>query len=235
MKTLGMFAKQPVPGRVKTRLAQCWGADRAAQLYEAMLLDLCDRVSSVADRRVIAYAPDDTATRTWFRDHSPRAFGLWPQSTGDLGQRIVGFFAAHRRDRESRVVLIGSDSPSLPVEVIDDALARLEHHDCVIGPAADGGYYLIGLSGRAAKWNALFESIPWSTSKVLIATVRRIQEQGLSLALLPVWYDVDSLDDVRTLFGHVQAQRMAGQRSELFRTESLLAEWLQSASETASE
>jgi hypothetical protein len=85
------------------------------------------------------------------------------------------------------------------------------------------------------KWNALFEGIPWSASEVLMTTVRRIQEHRLSLALLPVWYDIDSLDDVRTLFGHVQAQRLAGQGSELLRTEPLLAEWLQSASETAAE
>lgn len=235
MKTLGMFAKQPVPGRVKTRLAQCWGADRAAQLYEAMLLDLCDRISVVAERRVIAYAPDDVATRTWFQEHSPHAFKLWPQPNGDLGQRIVGFFAEHLQAPESHVVLIGSDSPSLPLEVIDSAFAHLEQHDCVIGPAADGGYYLIGLSGHAVKWNALFEGIPWSTSEVLMTTVRRIQEQSLGMALLPVWYDIDSLDDVRTLFGHMQAQRLAGQGSELLRTEPLLAEWLQSASETAAE
>ncbi len=93
----------------------------------------------------------------------------------------------------------------------------------MIGPAADGGYWLIGLSGRAVGWPSLFERIDWSTAEVLAQTVARVQEAGLKLSLLPVWYDVDSVDDLSLLRGHLAAMHASGQRELNPRTQAALA------------
>jgi glycosyltransferase A (GT-A) superfamily protein (DUF2064 family) len=100
------------------------------------------------------------------------------------------------------VVAIGSDSPTLPVEFVADAFHRLEHLDCVLGPATDGGYYLIGLR---AEQGGLFDGIEWGTPRVIAQTVARAQKSALSLALLPPWYDVDDAADLELLCGHLAA------------------------------
>lgn len=205
-----MFAKQPVPGRVKTRLAADWGADRAAGLYEAFVRDLIQSLDfTCADptdefQRVLGFAPIDDSARTWFADATAGRWDLWPQPDTDLGGRITAFFEQHACDPASCAVLVGSDAPTLPATFVQDAFHRLKSADVVLCPASDGGYCLIGL--RAGFDSAgLFEEIDWSTERVLGQTARRVRDLGLSLDLLPVWYDVDSLAGVETLRGHLAA------------------------------
>lgn len=214
MKTIfGLFAKQPLPGHVKTRLAADIGPRAACRLYEAFLADLIDRFQATADRRLLGYSPADSASAAYFQDLSQQRYELWAQPDGSLGERIAAFFdmtgpAAARDDcEERRVVLIGSDSPTLPRSLVDDAFAALGTSDCVIGPAVDGGYYLIGLR----RWTPrLFDGITWSTPHVLTQTARNIAALNYSLQLLPPWYDVDSINDVQTLRGHLAALQAAG-------------------------
>src|SRR5207244_6856024 len=106
---------------------------------------------------------------------------------------------------------------------IEQAFQELKRVNVVLGPATDGGYYLIGCTRSVP---ALYENIPWSTSQVLETTVARMNEQRLSLALLPPWYDVDTLDDWRMLQGHVAAQRRAGIDPDVPHTERLLQDQL---------
>ena len=210
--TLGMFAKLPEPGRVKTRLAADWGADRATRLYECFVRDLLDRFSSTADRRVVAFAPDADTARQWFEAAAPNGdWTLWAQPEGDLGQRIARFFDEWCREDFDRTILIGSDSPTIPIAMIDAALASLATSDCVIGPAADGGYWCIGFRGHVPGdvRRSLFTGIGWSTSTVLLQTVERIKTAGLSLTVAAPWYDVDSTDGVAALRGHLLAQSVA--------------------------
>jgi len=214
MRTLGMFAKQPVPGRVKTRLAADWGVDRAAGLYQAFVRDLIQNLDfqcrDPADEvvRVLGFAPNEAPARTWFEEATAGRWSLWPQPETDLGGRIVAFFGQYASRQGSSAVLVGSDAPTLPVTFVLDAFHRLQSADVVLCPASDGGYCLIGL--RAGFNSAsLFEEIDWSTERVLAQTARRIQDLGLSLDLLPIWYDVDSVAGVEMLRGHLVAMDIA--------------------------
>jgi len=208
METIfGVFAKQPIPGQVKTRLAATIGADAAVAIYEAFLADITRTFADVADLRVLGFSPDDAAAEEYFRSLADGKYELWAQPDSSLGARMAAFFIEHLTE-ESSVVLIGSDSPSLPRKLIDMAFTALEVDDCVIGPATDGGYYLIGLR----RWNdGLFDDVNWGGPRVLAQTVRNLTEADFTLQLLPPWYDVDTLEDLDCLEGHLTALRVAGQ------------------------
>jgi uncharacterized protein len=214
MRTLGIFAKQPIPGRVKTRLAADWGNERAAALYECFVQDLLGKLAVVGDRRVIGFAPNSDEARRWFTDASDQAakasWTLWPQPELDLGDRMASYFETWTESAEHRTILIGSDSPSLPAEYLEQAWQLLEENDCVLGPATDGGYYLIALRGTVSDFAAPFKGVEWSTVGVLSQTVQRLKQHDLSLGLLPPWYDVDSAEAVVTLAGHLAASEHAG-------------------------
>ena len=216
MKTLGMFVRQPVPGQVKTRLAADCGNELAAGLYEAFVRDLMNRLDDRSPGglepgicRVLGFSPDDATARRWFETAAGSRWQLWPQPEEDLGGRIAAFFAGYTAGPGSAAVLIGSDSPTLPVPLVQEAFERLNSVDVVVCPATDGGYCLIGL--RAGFDPApLFHGLEWSSSRVLEQTAGRVRDTGLSLELLPVWYDVDCLADVDMLRGHLSAADVAG-------------------------
>jgi rSAM/selenodomain-associated transferase 1 len=218
---LGIFAKEPIAGQVKTRLARDTSADWAQRVAEAFLADSLGRFCSIPTLRVIAYAPSNARTELSIPFRHWVGFYLrYPQSDGDLGHRLRAFFQHYLRDFP-RVVVIGTDSPTLPHDYIHQAFAALHQHDVVLGPAFDGGYYLIGCRREIP---ALFDDIPWSTAKVLDATVQRVHESNASLALLPPWYDVDTVEDWAMLCGHVRAMRCAGVDPEVPRIEELMGE-----------
>ena len=227
MRTLGIFARQPVPGRVKTRLAADWGNERAVALYECFVRDLLGKFETTGDRRVIGFAPNGEEARQWFDAASqPLADGevwkLWPQPELDLGGRMASYFETWTESAEHRTILIGSDSPSLPVEYLEEAWKLLETNDCVIGPATDGGYYLIGLRGTVADFGAPFRNVEWSTAGVLAQTVELLKRHELSLGLLLPWYDVDSSEAVLALTGHLAAYEQSGTDSLLPATRQFL-------------
>jgi len=199
MNTLGLFARQPVPGRVKTRLAADWGAEQATRLYECFVRDLLDRFAGAGDRRVAAFAPGSEEARGWFAE-AASAWQLWPQPDGDLGTRMTLFFESWCTQDGDCTLLIGSDSPTLPEGSLEQAWEILASHDCVLGPAEDGGYWLIGLRGPfGASHRVLFEGIDWSTPRVLEQTLDRARGAGMSRELLPLWYDIDTAADVDRL------------------------------------
>ena len=220
MNVLGMFAKHPVAGLVKTRLAADVGDETAARLSAAFIADLAERFLDAADRRVLCYAPGDSAAREYFRDVAARNYDLWPQPPGPLGARLSRFFDEQFAGGAGRrVVVIGSDSPTLPRGFLERAFELLRSHDCVLGPATDGGYYLVGLSGRLLP---IFDGVDWSTADVLAETVARITACQAGLALLEPWYDVDSREQLHALRGHVDALRASGSAVDLPHTEPLL-------------
>jgi len=204
MNKLGIFVKQPTAGRVKTRLARDIGAENAAALYEAFIKDVTQRFAATADQRSLCYAPAEATP--YFEQLAGADYQLWQQPEGDLGARLHGFFAENLVAAQDLVVVIGSDSPTLPVEFIERSFELLNDAECVVGPAADGGYYLIGMRGRLLP---IFAEIAWSGATVLDQTVSRIVDAGAALAMLPVWYDVDTAEDLRLLRGHVRALRHA--------------------------
>ena len=192
---LAIAAKQPESGRVKTRIAAEIGDDQAAELCRCALHDTLALASAVVHvTRAVSYAPATAEARRYFETEAP-AFELLPQHGADLGQRMQDLFS-RLMQRFSPVVLIGSDSPDLPAAFIEGAFALLTQADAVLGPANDGGYYLIGLN---AVQPALFERIDWSTDAVAEQTRVRARETGLRLAELPRWHDLDTVADLRLL------------------------------------
>ena len=215
MRTLGVFAKRPTRGAVKTRLAAESSPEWAAAVAAAFLSDVLDRLSAVEARRVVAFDPPDALP--YFADLVRGRFTLLAQSDGDLGRRMASFFAGQLHAGAGPVVLVGTDSPTLPVDFVEEAFRRLERADVVLGPAADGGYYLIGCAGRLPP---VFDSIAWGGPRVLLDTVARLPAD-CRLAVLPPWYDVDTLADWFALRGHLAALRRAGITTGVPHTERL--------------
>lgn len=205
LSVLGLFAKKPIAGQVKTRLATATSPAFAAQVADAFLRDTLERLVGVAADRIVAFAPDDEAA--YFASLVGDRYRLRPQGDGDLGQRMARFFSAQFAGGAGRVVLVGTDSPTLPLDFIEQAFQELERADLVLGPATDGGYYLIGAARRLPP---IFDGISWGGPQVLAQTVARLTSPEWRLTLLPPWYDVDTLDDWRTLQGHLAAMRRAG-------------------------
>ncbi len=219
-RVLGLFAKWPAPGAAKTRLGAGRGPEWGARVARAFLLDTVERLAGAGDRRVLAFDPpgaaDDFAALVGGR------FELVPQADGDLGRRLARFAADQFAAGAGALVLVGADSPTLPVEYAERAFAELRQADVVLGPATDGGYYLIGFARRVPP---VFDGVAWGTSRALADTVARLEGAG-RLALLPPWYDVDTPDDWALLCGHLAALRRAGIDPGAPRTEALAREGL---------
>lgn len=190
------MGKQPERGKVKTRIAASLDDDRAAELYRCALHDTLALALSVVDvAHVLSYAPPTESARCYFEQAAPE-FTLIPQQGVTLGERIIGTLGPLLRNCRP-VILIGSDSPDLPADVITRAFEILRGTtDVVLGPANDGGYYLIGVR---AMHPVLFERIDWSTAVVAQQTRARAAEAGLHLADLPPWHDLDTVADLQAL------------------------------------
>ncbi len=198
-KCLGIFAKYWQPGQVKTRLAATIGEQRSAQVYQWFLETLLDRLTHCGDRHILVYSPPERVAD--FEQIAPAQWQIAPQAEGNLGQRMQAFFQQQHESGCQRVVLVGSDSPNLPLEYVRQAFELLNDHPVVLGPTEDGGYWLIGTSGRV---QPIFENIPWSTPQVWPATLAALDAAQLSHATLPTWYDVDVAEDLDRLIDELQ-------------------------------
>jgi rSAM/selenodomain-associated transferase 1 len=189
---LAVFAKAPVPGTVKTRLVPPLTPSQAAQLHAAFVRDTLDRVAPLGASCYLACAP---SSRHPFLAACARRFKARPiaQGTGDLGARMKRV-AKTLLARHRKVLLIGTDSPTVPLEFVTEAVDRLDVAEFVFGPSADGGYYLVGLRRVVP---VLFENIAWSGPHVLADTLARLDPSRV--ALLPPWYDIDRPDDLARL------------------------------------
>jgi hypothetical protein len=190
-RLLALFAKAPVPGQVKTRLSPPLSFAEAASLYAAMLLDILDQHATARDTdRVLWYAPPEAAS--WFERAVSKGYRLRPQSGANLAARMRTLFRAHAAEGYERVVLRGTDSPTLPLERVSSAFEALERVDLVLCPDRDGGYNLIGLREPC---DAIFD-LEMSTASVLEETVACARGIGLCVEILPPHHDVDTAADL---------------------------------------
>ncbi len=210
-----------IPWRVASRPASPWNWAKSKHARSMRRSWWIWSRDSAAQRRerFLCFTPDDRKSRRYFEELAGNEFQLWPQPDGDLGTRMQRFFDEHLRVADDRVVVIGSDSPTLPREHLERAFDDLSRVDCAVGPATDGGYYLIGMTGRV--W-PVFSDMAWSNAGVLDQTVSRLVGLGARLALLPVWYDVDTPDDWRMTAGHIRALDACGSPINLEATRQCL-------------
>jgi len=217
---LVIFAKAPVPGQVKTRLCPALTPDEAATLHGSFVLDTLERTKAAVAKfklpldRFLACAP--SSTHVFFRIMEARhGVTLLDQQGEDLGARMQQIFATLFSRGYRRVCIVGTDVPSLPLTHYRDAIESLARHDLVIGPARDGGYYLIGMTKPLPD---LFTDIPWSTDQVMALTQQKADAAGLKTAVLPAWSDVDNLDDLQALIDDSAADRKRPKQEQVFST-----------------
>jgi len=194
---VAIMAKAPQSGQVKTRLCPPLSYREAAELYRCFLLDKIAQVNTVQRAApVVSYSPDDS--RPLFEDLTPPHFMLIPQHGDDLGARLLFTFDRLFRQGFTQVIVIDSDTLTLPTAYLEQALMLIAErvNDVVLGPTEDGGYYLIGLRQSHRE---LFEQMPWSTSQVFPETRRRSEQYGLTVACTEYWYDVDTPEDLSRL------------------------------------
>jgi len=196
VRALGIFVKAPIPGRVKTRLAEDIGPSGAADVYWRLGRQVVGATAGGGYRTTVWFTPPDEApfVREWLDGVGQVA--LRPQVGANLGDRLAHAFASEFAEGARRAVIVGSDCPGVGRGVVAEAFTALAGHDVVLGPALDGGYYLIGL---AAPQPALFRGIPWSTAAVAVQTRTRARALGLSCHVLRPLRDVDTARDARVL------------------------------------
>ena len=195
---LVIMARYPESGKTKTRLGRTVGNDRAANLYQAFLTDLAKRFAGQTYDLHWAYTPPEANFPTFIAKLAPfyaQYMTCFPQQGVDLGARLHhAFKETHSRGFE-RTILIGSDSPHINLATIDNAYNALDKADVVLGPAEDGGYYLIAMRQP----HDVFTSVLMSTSVVCQQTIELAQRQELLVRLLQPLLDVDELPDLLRL------------------------------------
>jgi len=195
-----IFAKPPVAGRVKTRLAATLGADAAARLARAFLEDTIESVQA------IPWAQPVLATTEPVEADVP----VLLQGEGDLGTRIERVLRAALQ-RAPLAMAIGADAPALPSRLLESARDALREVDVAIGPAEDGGFYLLALR-RCPE--GLLRDLPWSAADTLHATLERLRVLGLRTALLEPWFDVDRAEDLERLRTLIRQGTLVAPRTE---------------------
>ena len=189
MNALLYFVKYPEPGMVKTRLAKVVGDHHAAQVYRELTetnLGILNSLPSGFVKVIIAFDPfkNEEAIRSWL----PGPYEYVAQKGSELGARLQNAFQFAFEKGFKKVMALGSDTLGLKPEVLHKAFDALNDYDIVLGPAKDGGYYLIGLSQTQP---FVFQGIPWSTAAVFEATLAKVKGQRLSYFLLPELEDLD--------------------------------------------
>ncbi len=200
-KALIVFAKAPVPGTVKTRLQADLGAEKTVAVYRSFVAEVtsqCARLKG-ADR-FLGCAP--SKDNDFLKDIAvSRGMKMFNQRGGSLGAKIFNAFRYCARKDYSEIVLIGTDSPSLPVNLIKKAFDALRKNDLVIGPCFDQGLYLIGL--KKDKITRLSQNILIDTGRDVSGILETAGRLNIKLSMLPFWYDIDRIDNYNFLKLHL--------------------------------
>jgi len=189
-----VFAKAPLPGQAKTRLIPALGAQGAARLHERLLRRTVERLASAGLAPLVLFCAPDCTHRIFAELAERHGVRLMRQCAGDLGARLYGAACATLdADAVDNVVLIGCDCPDLDAAYLAAALGALQDRDAVLGPAADGGYVLLGLRRAVPE---LFTDMPWGGAQVAALTRQRMQRLGWRWRELPVLRDLDRPEDL---------------------------------------
>jgi rSAM/selenodomain-associated transferase 1 len=211
-----VFVKYPDKGKVKSRLSKEFGEDTVLLLYEAFVLDVLETVNKGKYRFKICFHPPSAQEKivSWLG----KSYVYMPQDGSDLGVKMKNAFASTFSEGFEKVMLIGSDIPDLPKEIIDEAFAS--EGEAVIGPATDGGYYLIGFS-RDTFSPRIFEGMQWSTESVFERTMEIFRKHSVKVHILPQWRDVDTPEDLRAFYERNRNTAVMHSRTMTFITKNM--------------
>jgi len=196
-QALIIFVKNPVLGKVKTRLAATIGDQEALRVYEALLAHTQEEVNRLKDTTVFVFYSDQFENDNW-----NRTYFKMNQEGIDLGERMNHAFDTILTRKYAKTVIIGSDCYDLNAEIIQDGFDALNDYDSVVGPSEDGGYYLLGLKQSTP---SIFKNITWSTDTVLKETETKLQALNKTYTLLPTLNDIDTEEDLKNtkLYGNL--------------------------------
>ena len=209
-----LFVKVPGKDEVKSRLARGMDGDFVLRLYESMVLDTIDMLNDARIPFRICYAPPDALeeAKAWLgQDHA-----FMPQTGDELGERMELAFSRIFAEGTAEAVLIGSDIPELTTKVIHEAFASLATHDAVVGPANDGGYYLIGFR-KSTFSPVFFRDMPWSAPAVFRETIGRLRAASLSVHVAPECIDADTKEDLKTLLAMNEGREASSRAMSMLR------------------
>ena len=220
-----LLSRAPGEAEIKTRLTRCCSENQRRQLLHAFVVDTLSTLRTVKEQ---------TSADFWLCLSSPwpkdgvfpgelptLALPGWldeteilPQSGGDLGHRQAHAIRQALEQGYRRVIIIGSDSPTLPAAYLTDALSKLTQTDMVVGPSEDGGYYLIGFQNNQntclpKRIDPFLSNLPWSTDQIVFSVAKRAQSFGFNLRFLPEHYDVDTCSDLKVIWKELSANPSA--------------------------
>ncbi len=193
-----VFCKEPAPSKVKTRMVPPLTHIQAAVLYDSFLketLRLCSKTSGV--QKILCFHPPKSSR--YLDTLIDSSWDMQPQVGKNLGERLA--HALETNLKGGPALIVGTDCPSLPKDFIYAAIKALNHHKIVLGPAIDGGFYLLGLKSY---YHGIFNNISWSSQKTLGDLLRNIGSQKIKPFMLPRWYDIDDIEDFRLLLSHLR-------------------------------
>ncbi len=196
---LGIMFRIPEHGKVKKRLAAKIGDEITLKIYKMMLHETMENISRLSNVAIYGFYEGSLSANL----DTLKTVRNIPQTGKDLGERMLNAFKWLFKKGYKKVIMIGSDSPDIPLFYIQEAFLRLNTSELVIGPAEDGGYYLIGLRKPI---DSLFKDIRWGSSEVLTDTIKIAERKRISYSLLPQWYDIDDMENLkRWIPQHIQS------------------------------
>lgn len=202
-----VMTKVPLAGKVKTRLQPFLTPKQSAELADCLWQDTIGKAKQLNKKLIIAYSPSEQ--RDFF--DGLHNLDLVAQSGHDLGERMFNAFQFAFAQNLDWVVMIGTDSPTFPLDFIKKAFTNLEKTDAVLGKTEDGGFYLIGLKKSDKR---IFENVKWSSDRTFEQTKNNLERLGFSLSELPIWYDVDEPKDLARLRKDKYLQEFAPKTAE---------------------
>ena len=205
------FVKYPRRGLVKKRLINDLGEEFATNLYEKFVYDMLSKIEKLNIKFKICFYPVDSEAK--FIEWLGEKYEYLPQIGNDLGERMKNSFFNTFKEGFEKVALIGSDIPDMPGDFIEKAFLFLDKYDTVIGPSQDGGYYLIGFR-KNSFLSDVFNGIQWGKDTVYEFTMDIFRRSEYKVGLLPIWYDIDTISDLKDLF-------MRNQNNEFFNSNTM--------------
>lgn len=199
-KALIIFVKSPLPGKVKTRLQPPLTPCEIVELYKSFIREIiskCGRLKGIDKFMGCSPTKENIFLKQLTKTYK---IGSFNQRGNDLGEKIINAFRDYFKKGYSELVIIGSDSPTIPMDYIKKAFSELKNKDFVFGPCCDGGLYLVGAKGKITP--EIFHNIPWDTSEVLNKTLEKLYSLNIRFSILPFWYDVDTIEDLRFVESH---------------------------------